>query len=116
MEAKEWRQSRMCKVCRWKILITFKELKGLHEQDGGQEEKVHSEDGNACLEVKSHRALWGSFRTYRLSPKSDRKPLECFKRETTQSDFYISTLGVVWRVNWSKQELKWKLGVITGEK
>ena len=57
MEAKEWRQSRMCKVCRWKILITFKELKGLHEQDGGQEEKVHSEDGNACLEVKSHRAL-----------------------------------------------------------
>lgn len=47
MGAKEWRQSRICKVCRWKILITFKELKGLHEQDGGQEEKVHSEDGNA---------------------------------------------------------------------
>lgn len=37
----------MCKVCRWKILITFEELKGLHEQDGGEEEKVHSEAGNA---------------------------------------------------------------------
>lgn len=30
-----------------KILTTFKELKGLCEQGGGQEEKVRSEDGNA---------------------------------------------------------------------
>lgn len=50
------------------------------------------------------QSLMGLVQDFRLSPKSDRKTLECFKRETTQSDFYISTLGVAWRVNWSKQE------------
>ena len=50
------------------------------------------------------QSLMGLVQDFRLSPKSDRKPLECFKRETTQSDFYISTLGVVWRVKLSKQE------------
>lgn len=38
----------MCKVWRWKILITFKELKDLRELDYGEGEKVLHQAGNAC--------------------------------------------------------------------
>lgn len=46
----------------------------------------------------------GHIQDFRLSSKRDGKPLESFKRDTTESDFYVSTLAVVWRVNWSGQE------------
>ena len=47
----------MCKVWRWKILITFKEQKVLQELDDGKEENILNEAGNAKAGVKLSMAL-----------------------------------------------------------
>lgn len=80
---------------------TFGELKGLRELDHGENGKVHDGAGNACG-GQIIQSLVDQVKDFRIHPKKDGKPLECFKRETMRSDFhfYEATIPVVWRMNW----------------
>lgn len=80
---------------------TFRERKGLHELDCGEDGKVHDGAGNACG-GQIIQSLVDQVKDFRLHPKEDGEPLECFERETTWSDFHFheATVPVAWRMNW----------------